>query len=373
MVGKLIRSRGTWGLAASVGLVAAAAWAVRDVPAALGSAPSGGRAERLRRSPQYRDGAFHNRLSTHTMPAGSGGQLLRDAFVGPHRRKPSGPVPLLTPTTGPVPADALHVIWYGHSSALVEIEGRRVLFDPVWSERCSPSMLAGPRRLHPPPVPLEELPELDAIVISHDHYDHLDMATVRTLAREQTAPFLIPLGVGGHLERWGLPPHRIIELDWDESTTIGDLRLTATQARHFSGRTLRRDTTLWASWVLTGRTHRLFYTGDSGYFDGYAGIGAQYGPFDATLMQIGAYSPGWPEIHMTPEEAIQAHRDLGGGLLIPLHWATFVLAFHDWADPVERLWREAKALDVRLAIPRPGERVDIADPPPVDGWWQSIA
>jgi L-ascorbate metabolism protein UlaG (beta-lactamase superfamily) len=222
-------------------------------------------------------------------------------------------------------------------------------------------------------VPLDRLPPLDAILISHDHYDHLDMATVRALRRTQLAPFLVPLGVGAHLERWGVPGLRIVELDWGESVSLAGLRFTATSARHFSGRGFSRDRTLWSSWVVAGDTRRLFYTGDSGYFEGYAAIGETHGPFDVTLMQIGAYDPAWPNIHMYPEEAVSAHLDLRGDLLIPVHWATFNLAVHSWADPVNRLWREAKARDVRLAIPRPGERVVANDPPPVDGWWQSIA
>jgi L-ascorbate metabolism protein UlaG (beta-lactamase superfamily) len=153
---------------------------------------------------------------------------------------------------------------------------------------------------------------------------------------------------------------------------IGDVRLTATEARHFSGRGFTRDGTLWASWVVTGRERRAFYTGDSGYFDGYAAIGEAYGPFDVTLMQIGAYGEGWPDIHMTPEDAVRAHRGVRGDLLIPLHWATFNLALHDWPEPADRAWREAKARDVRLAVPRPGERVDVDNPPAVDGWWQAI-
>ncbi|MFD0664698.1 MBL fold metallo-hydrolase [Thermocatellispora tengchongensis] len=151
------------------------------------------------------------------------------------------------------------------------------------------------------------------------------------------------------------------------------MRFTATAARHFSGRAFARNRTLWASWALAGERRRVFYTGDSGYFDGYADIGAQHGPFDLTLMQIGAYSHAWPDVHMTPEEAVTAHRDLGGQVLLPVHWGTFTLAFHPWGEPVDRLWRESKARDVRLAVPRPGERINVDDPPPVDAWWQTIA
>lgn len=262
--------------------------------------------------------------------------------------------------------------WYGHASALLEMDGRRVLIDPMWSNRCSPSAMFGPRRLHRVPIPLRQLPSLDAIVISHDHYDHLDAPTVRALLAMQPAPFVVPLGVGAHLERWGAPASRIIELDWNESAKIENLTLTATPAQHFSGRGIGRDATLWASWAIAGPTRRVFYSGDSGYFDAWAGIGAEHGPFDATLIQVGAYGSAWPDIHMTPEEGVRTHVDVGGGLLIPVHWATFSLALHGWSEPVERLWREAKARGVRLAVPRPGERIDVDAPPTVDAWWQAV-
>ncbi|MDG4837913.1 MBL fold metallo-hydrolase [Micromonospora sp. WMMD967] len=365
------RMRGVAGLAALAGL----AWVARDVPAALGGRLSGARAERAARSPQFRDGTFHNLAGTRTMVAEPGRNLVRELIFGKQKRHPTTPVPLLRPGTTDAAdtADELNIVWYGHASTLIEIEGRRVLLDPVWSDRCSPSGLVGPRRLHEPPVGIDELPPLDAILISHDHYDHLDMATVRALLAGQSAPFLVPLGVGAHLDRWGVPAERIIELDWSESHRVAGLEITATAAQHFSGRGLRRDGTLWSSWVVAGARRKVFYTGDSGYFDGYAAIGAEHGPFDVTLMQIGAYDRAWPTIHMFPEEAVDAHVDLRGGLFVPVHWATFNLALHDWSEPVDRLWAEAKARDVRLAVPRPGERVVVDEPPAVDGWWQAIA
>ncbi|WP_433355220.1 MBL fold metallo-hydrolase [Microtetraspora malaysiensis] len=355
---------------AGAAAAAAAGWALREVPAALGGRPSGQRAARMRRSPHFTGAAFANSSPVVVATPGQGGRLLRDMMASGPRRKPAGPVPVLVPSAAA--ESDLDIVWYGHATTLVEIEGRRVLFDPVWSDRCSPAPLVGPKRLHPLPVPAEELPPLDAVVISHDHYDHLDMATVRTLTRTQVAPFLVPLGVGAHLDRWGVPANRIIELDWDETFTIAGLGVTLTEARHFSGRALSRNPTLWGSWVLAGERRKVFYTGDSGYFDGYARLGAQYGPFDVTLMQIGAYSPSWPDIHMTPEEAVEAHLALGGDLLVPVHWATFVLAFHGWAEPVNRLWREAKARGLRLAVPRPGERISVDRPPAVDAWWQAV-
>jgi L-ascorbate metabolism protein UlaG (beta-lactamase superfamily) len=243
----------------------------------------------------------------------------------------------------------------------------------VWSDRCSPSRLAGPKRLHEPPIPLRELPPIDAIVISHDHYDHLDMETIHHLVDLQAAPFLVPLGVGAHLERWGVPPTRLIELDWTERAAVAGLDFICTPARHFSGRGFSRDETLWSSWVIAGTSHKAFYSGDSGYFPGFAEIGAEHGPFDVTLVQIGAYGEAWPDIHMRPEDGVATHLDVRGGLMVPVHWGTFNLALHEWAEPADRVWTEAKARDVTLAVPRPGERIDVDNPPAVDGWWQAIA
>ena len=368
---RLLRAALTIGLLGALGALAAA---LRDLPVAVGARPSGDRAQRVGRSPQYRDGQFHNTADIRTVPTADSGKLaLREYREGRGSTKPAGPIPVVS---GSAAADSgptgLHVTWYGHASSLVEIDGARLLIDPVWGERVSPSPMVGPRRLHQPPVAVEGLPPLDAIVISHDHYDHLDLPTVRALLRTQQAPFVVPLGVGAHLERWQVPAERIIELDWSDQVELAGITLTSTAAQHFSGRLFARDGTLWSSWVLAGPLHKVFYTGDSGYFDGYAAIGERYGPFDLTLVQIGAYSDAWTTIHMTPEEGVAAHLDLRGGLLVPVHWATFVLAPHPWTEPADRLWAEAKAHDVALAVPRPGERIDVATPPSVDGWWQAL-
>jgi L-ascorbate metabolism protein UlaG (beta-lactamase superfamily) len=360
-------------LAAAAG---AAAWSLRDLPAAFGRRPDGAADERIRNSPQYRDGVFHNAPSeaARQAPGRPGVETIRRMLTDRDSRVPTLPVPTVRATGGSgAAARGVEIVWYGHASALVEIEGSRVLVDPIWSDRCSPAAQVGPKRLHPVPVPLEELPQVDAVLISHDHYDHLDMPTVRRLVAGQSAPFLVPLGIGSHLRRWGVPEHRIIELDWDETCTLGDLTFTLTAAHHFSGRGTTRNTTLWGSWVLAGPTRRVFFTGDSGYFEGFARIGEQHGPFDAALMAIGAYDDAWADIHLTPEDAVQAHLDLKAGLLVPVHWCTFNLAPHPWAEPVERLLAEAKAQAVPLAVPRPGQRVDIDNPPELDGWWETIA
>ncbi|MFI6158052.1 MBL fold metallo-hydrolase [Kitasatospora sp. NPDC051170] len=371
------RRGGRLALAALAAGLGAAAWSLRDLPAAFGRRPDAEHEDRVRESPQFRDGVFHNAPSTlaraSEAPGFDAGTARRMMFER-GGRVPAHPVPTVRPAPedGPV-GEGVRITWYGHASALVELEGFRVLLDPIWSDRCSPAAHVGPKRLHPVPVELEELPPVDAVLISHDHYDHLDMATVKRLVRSQSAPFAVPLGIGGHLRRWGVPEHRIIELDWDETCTLGDLVLTLTSAHHFSGRGLTRNTTLWGSWVIAGPTRRVFYTGDSGYFEGYARIGEQHGPFDASLVQIGAYDAAWADIHMTPEDAVLAHRDLRGGLLVPVHWCTFNLGLHPWAEPVERLLKEAKAQAVPLTVPRPGERVDVDNPPELDGWWEIVS
>ncbi|TKG62575.1 MBL fold metallo-hydrolase [Prauserella endophytica] len=360
-------------VAAGVGTFVAVgtALAARGVLPALGGRPV---AESLLDSPQYRDGAFRNTAPPRWLPPGSGKAALREFLFGGRQRRPAGTVPLLA-ADGTPPPEGLHLTWFGHASTLVELDGVRVLLDPLWSDRASPSRLLGPRRLHPVPHRLEDLPRLDAIVISHDHYDHLDMPTVRRLTRLQDAPFVVPLGVGAHLRRWRVPESRIVELDWGGETEVAGVRLVATPAQHFSGRGFKRNNTLWASWTIAGPRHRVFYSGDTGYFPGFADIGREHGPFDATLIQIGAYAPSWPDIHMLPEEGVAAHVDVRGGLLVPVHWGTFNLAPHGWTDPVDRAWKEAKARGVTMAIPRPGERIDVAaqrGAQQVEAWWQTL-
>lgn len=365
-------------LTASTASLAAGGWAVRALhgaPAALGASPAAIRAV-AHRSPHYRDGVFANLDPTSMLNLDREEQqfILWELIRGRAASRPTGPIPLATPGGDGRHAGDLAVTWLGHATALVEIDGYRVLTDPVFSERCSPSAAVGPGRLHPPPVPADALPAVDVIVISHDHYDHLDIGTVIALARSQRAPFVVPLGVGAHLRDWGIPEHRVIELDWHESTRVNDLTLACAPARHFSGRFLSRNLTLWASWALIGPRHRVYFAGDSGYTSEFAQIGSQYGPFDLTLMPIGAYNAAWPDIHMNPEEAVRAHLDVtDSGLLVPIHWCTFRLAPHPWAEPIERLLVAADADRVDFAVPRPGGRVDPGAGADFDPWWRFLS
>ncbi len=251
---------------------------------------------------------------------------------------------------------------------LFEIDDRRILADPVWSERVSPSQLVGPKRFFVPPLALDKLPNLDAVVLSHDHYDHLDPAAIRVLDRTGM-PFFCPLGVGAHLRRWGVPAVSITELSWWESARLGDdFTLVATPARHFSGRGLTSNNTLWASWCLLGPTHKVFFGGDSGPFkEGFRQIGEAWAVrFDDAGNR--RCRPRVGRIHLGPDHAFAAHRLLGGGPLLPLHWGTFNLAFHAWRQPVQRLLEAAG--EVPLLLPAPGQRVDVAAGPLNSQWWE---
>ncbi|WP_419994790.1 MBL fold metallo-hydrolase [Streptomyces boninensis] len=345
-------------------------------PDSFGAEPTGERLQRILRSPHYdpEAGAFRNPVpaSMGPKPDGSRWEMLR-TMLSREGRRPSFALPVQRPDLATPPASGLRVTWLGHSTVLAEIDGRRVLFDPVWGERCSPYSFAGPKRYHEPPLPLDAVGPLDAVVISHDHYDHLDMPTIRALKNADVL-FAVPLGVGAHLEHWGVPAGRIAELDWHESAEVAGLTLTATPARHFCGRGLRnKQRTLWAGWSVAGPDHRVFHSGDTGYFPGFAEIGAQYGPFDAAMVQIGAYSPYWPDIHMYPEEGVQAHLDLRGDVLLPIHWGTFNLAPHPWQEPAERTVSAATERGVRVAVPRPGESFEPAGALPSAAWWQRPA
>jgi len=364
---------GVAAVAAATGWVARAAW---GIPTQIGASRNTVQPYAAM-SPRYRDRQFHNSEPSSTLVPGTDAGMFKSMATRGSTGRPRQPIPLATPLAPAVAGDAA-VTWYGHSSVLVEVDGYRVLADPVWSERVSPSATVGPARMHPTPVALTELPAVDAIVISHDHYDHLDMATVKTLTRTQTAPFVVPIGIGAHLRHWKVPENRIVELDWDESTKIGDLVLTCTEARHFSGRCLVRNTTQWASWVFAGPEHRVFFGGDSGYTQRFEQLGETYGPFDLTLLPVGAYDVRWPDIHMNPEEAVQTHIDLNKGdgsrgVFVPIHWATFNLAFHSWSEPIIRLNEAAAEAGTSVSVPMPGARIDALSPTPPSKWWIALS
>jgi L-ascorbate metabolism protein UlaG (beta-lactamase superfamily) len=362
------------GFAAAL-LLAPAGVLLADAWSAMGARSSGARLARMRASPEYADGHFVNALPVVNA---DGWSMMKRWFQGVENSTPATPPPVIkrsAPDFAEPPASGLRITWFGHSSMLVEIDGHRVLTDPVWGERCSPSRFLGPKRFFDPPMPLEALPKLDAVVLSHDHYDHLDAPTILALeSRGPHAPrYIVPLGVGAHLEHWGVPADRIVELDWWEEARAGDIRLVATPARHFSGRGLTdASATLWAGWAMIGAAHRVFFSGDTGMFPGFVEIGARLGPFDATMIEVGAYDAMWADVHLGPEQAVRAHQDVRGRFMFPVHWGTFDLAIHPWTEPVERLMAAAARAKVPIAVPKPGESVEPASYGEVARWWPPI-
>jgi L-ascorbate metabolism protein UlaG (beta-lactamase superfamily) len=271
------------------------------------------------------------------------------------------------------PVSGLRAFWIGHASVYVEIDGLRLLLDPVFAERVSPIAI-GPKRFHAPPIALADLPKIDAVLISHDHYDHLDMETVQRLATAGTR-FFVPLGIGAHLERWGVPAAQIEEMEWWQRKTLGSVEFVCTPTRHYSGRGLGdRSATLWSSWSVLGPRHRFFYSGDTGYGTHFQDIGARLGPFDLAFVKIGAYGPGpsWIDIHMPPEQSVQAHQDVRARRMFPVHWSTFNLAYHDWDEPIRRTVAEARRAGVELVTPRLGEWVDADHEFASTPWWEAV-
>ena len=341
-----------------------------------GAVPEGERLTRIRRSPQFKDGHFTNALPRWQATVVS---ILWSWLRGSEHSAPKGELPIVPRTAAEfaaVPQDGLRITWLGHSTVLLEMEGSRFLLDPMWSKRASPFSFLGPKRFHPAPLPLDEVVRLkiDAVVISHDHYDHLDEHTVRELSRRTGARFLVPLGIGAHLERWGIPKHRFREFDWWEEIRIGSVTVTSTPSRHFSGRWITsawRDSTLWTGWAFRGARRSAYYSGDTAMFPGFKEIGKRLGPFDVTMIEVGQYNPMWPDVHLGPEQAIQAHRDVGGRLLLPVHWSTFELSLHTWTEPMERTLKAARD-ELRVAAPRPGESVLPLGSIKLARWWPSL-
>ncbi|MDO9436859.1 MBL fold metallo-hydrolase [Hydrogenophaga sp.] len=345
----------------------------------FGKRAQGERLERMHASPRWEGLGFRN---VHPILPGlrdpsAARPTLKDFFSSGGRRVPSGPLPSVDPRESWVKAiqSGLRATWLGHSTVLIEIDGYRVLTDPVWGTRASPFRLVGPKRFQPVPLRLREVPEVDVVVISHDHYDHLDYPTIRALARHSAVPFVTSLGVGAHLEVWGVAPERITELDWWESHRVPGtgVTITAAPSQHFSGRGLKdRNATLWSSMVVSTDRHRVFFSGDTGLTTEYGLIRERLGPFDLVMLEVGAFHPSWGDIHLGPANALKAHALLGGGAFLPVHWGTFGLAMHDWDEPVETLLQLAGAQNTSLLMPRLGEPVEPAALMPVTPWWRSV-
>lgn len=327
------------------------------------------------KSDHYNGKIFQNPVPTEVMMPGSYLNAIKK-----YVRKIPGQEPSIVPGTfradpniiNKLPESTLRITWLGHSSTLIELDGKRFLTDPLWSQRASPLPFVGPKRFFDNPLPIDSLPEIDCILLSHDHYDHLDKESLLPLISKGMRVITM-LGVGQRLINWGADRNRITELDWWQEATVGNHKITALPARHFSGRGLTdRFRTLWGSFSIRGPRHHVYFGADSGYWEGFKTIGEKLGPFDLTMLDSGAYGDEWPLIHMGPENAIQAHRDLRGRLLMPIHWGTFKLAYHPWKEPVERVLAAAKVKDVKLMLPAPGETREIGTEAYHSEWWMDL-
>jgi len=299
--------------------------------------------------------------------------ILKDLMKNDPKRKPHKPIGIKTFLPLPMQdAKQTKVIWFGHSAVLLEMEGKRILLDPQFSNYPSPFPLFGGKRFSKVlPIQPELLPPIDVVILSHDHYDHLDYHSIMKI-KDKTSLFCVPLGVRKRLEKWGVHSEKIREFEWWTELDFLGLKLGCTPAKHFSGRSLfDRNSTLWCSWVIAGQQTKVFFSGDGGYGNHFAQIGQKYGPFDLTLMECGQYDERWSTIHMMPEETIQAHIDVGGKVMIPIHWAAFRLAFHDWTEPIERAIKRAKERNVNVATPKIGETVIAGSAKyPTSTWWK---
>lgn len=345
--------------------------------ASFGAKVSGQRLERVKASRHSQDGKFLNAIPLSSVGWGELWDFLGERLFGDQLRHPPSAIPIVSVQPGDFttpPPPGLRAMWIGHSSVLVELDGVRFLVDPIFSEYASPFQWIGPKRFQPPPIQLEDLPPIAAVLTSHDHYDHLDMHTVQHLAAKGTH-FFVPLGIGAHLEEWSVPPSQITDLDWWESKRLGGVTFVCTPAQHYSGRGLfDRTETLWASWSVIGSEHRVFYSGDTGFSNHFQKIGKRLGPFDLSILKIGAYGPMayWHDVHINPEEAIQAHLALQARHLLPVHWATFNLGLHAWDEPIQRAVKTAEEHNVDLLTPRIGDVVSVGQGFQSSAWWENV-
>jgi L-ascorbate metabolism protein UlaG (beta-lactamase superfamily) len=341
-----------------------------SVPTSKPSQPAA--ADKYQASPQRHAGRFQNPVARPEQSLGKALRIIWNAlFRKPAGTRPTGPLPVQSITRSQLDAAPDRSLFrLGHSTMLIKLRGAYWLTDPVFAERASPFQWMGPKRFHQPPIALNQLPPIRGVILSHDHYDHLDRHTIHHLARTADV-FLTPLGVGDRLVEWGVDAAKVHQLDWWQSIEIDGLQLTATPAQHFSGRTpFDSNSTLWASWVIVDDDLRLFFSGDTGYFDGFKTIGERLGPFDITFMETGAYDAQWPYVHMLPEQTVQAHIDLRGRWMMPVHNGTFDLAMHAWQEPFERVVVLALDRGIPLATPRMGERLDLVSPHTGERWWR---
>ena len=345
----------------------------------IGELSTGERLDEMKSSPQYKEGKFYNSVETNTdFPFSKYVKVMYQFAANTKGREPEEQIQT-------IPFDAqgwesrneneIMLTWFGHSSALIKIDGKTILADPVFGERASMFSFMGPKKFdYSYHMTVDQLPSIDLVIISHDHYDHLDYPTVTQL-KGKVKLFYVPLGVAGHLESWGVPAENIKTFDWwDEANLNEDIRLTFTPTRHFSGRGLTdKFNTLWGSWVIEGKNQKMYFSGDSGYFPGFKEIGDKFGSFDLALIECGAYNQeNWPDIHMQPEQSVQAALDVNAQIVMPIHWGKYNLALHSWKDPIDRFIKSAYAKNLSTHTPVVGDIVMIPSERKELKWWESV-
>jgi L-ascorbate metabolism protein UlaG (beta-lactamase superfamily) len=350
------------------GVLVLATYIVLNLPV-FGGVPKGNRLERIKKLPNYKDGVLANLSLTPMKPDNvSYWDMITGILKKNANKTPSKPLPHVAPDFKKT--SQTKVIWFGHSSYLIQTEGINILVDPVFSARTSPFSFLGTKNFAGTDfIRLEDFPDPDIVLITHDHYDHLDYPSILKL-KDRTTHFVTSLGVGAHLERWGIKPEKISELVWGEqSKPIAGVVFTAAPARHFTGRGFTRNLTLWSAFVLQTSKHRLYLGGDSGYDTHFKEAGEQYGPFDLAILECGQYNAYWPLIHMFPEQTVQAAVDLKAKVLLPVHWGKFTLAMHDWNEPIKRAVKKAKEINFNITTPLLGESIVLDESYPDQEWW----
>lgn len=335
----------------------------------FGGSIEGERLTKVKKSANYEQDHFENKPPQKQADI----WVSLKEMMGDQVRVPPKPFPLVAMNLDNPPSQGLEAYWLGHATVLIEMEGMRILTDPILSNEAFAVKMLAPTRNNPSPIPLEDLPPIDIAVISHDHYDHLDMKTVQHLAKNGTH-FYVGLGVGAHLEKWQIPQKQIHEKDWWQKETLGGLEIHCTPARHYSGRRAMDNSTLWTSWVIKGKKHSIFHSGDTGYGKHFKEIGEKLGPINLSFIKIGDYGldVGWRDIHMVPENSAKAHLDLGAEVMFPIHWGTFALSYHDWDEPIERAVKASEDNSIILVTPKLGEKFVFGGELLQQDWWRTL-
>ncbi|MBO2944549.1 MBL fold metallo-hydrolase [Paenibacillus sp. F411] len=342
----------------------------------FGGSPTRGQVARYSEMKNYTGNRFRNLETTRmSMNVSDLLSMTRDSMIGRKERTPKAALPMVKTDWSRIDRAEDHVTWFGHSAFLLQMDSKHILVDPMLGMMASPVSFAGSKRYSQDVLQMiHELPPIDAVLITHDHYDHLDYPSISKL-RHKVRHFFVPCGVSAHLIRWGVPEDAITELNWWEEREFEGLRLVLTPSKHFSGRgLLNKDTTLWGGWVILGQRTRVFTSGDGGYGAHFKKIGETYGPFDLALVEGGQYDHRWSWVHMTPEEAVQAARDVQGAQMMLIHWGAFTLAYHGWTEPIERALPAAEQLNMKLVTPRLGETIPLIqqDRGEASGWWRDV-